>query len=213
MDVFKKLSINLQQGNIKETKNIINNALEEGCQAEELLHKGLLAAMKIIGDKFRKDEIFIPEVLISARAMNAALKILKNELIKTNYKVEATAVIGTVEGDIHNIGKNIVKIMLEGKGFEVYDLGTDVSPEEFVEAVKKYQPDLLGISALLTTTMSVMEKIIAKLEAENLREGLIVMIGGAPITDNFCKNIDADIYAANAAEAVNQAEEMLRGKE
>jgi 5-methyltetrahydrofolate--homocysteine methyltransferase len=212
MDVFNKLSITLQQGYVDETKNIINNALGEGYEAEELLHKGLLAAMKIIGEKFRKDEIFIPEVLISARAMNAALKILKEELVRSDYEAEGTAVIGTVEGDIHNIGKNIVKIMLEGRGFEVYDLGTDVSPEEFAEAVKKYKPDLLGISALLTTTMSVMEDVIGKIKSENLREGLIIMIGGAPITDNFCKNIDADIYAANAADAADMAEEMLKRK-
>ncbi|MFW5891018.1 MAG: corrinoid protein [bacterium] len=212
MNRLKELSEALQSGNVDEVKNNINMALDEGISAGEVLREGLLAGMNIIGEKFKKDEIFVPEVLISARAMNAGTELLKPILIEDGEKAIGKALIGTVKDDLHDIGKNLVIMMLEGAGFEVVDLGMDVSQNDFINAVKKEKPDVLGMSSLLTTTMPYMEDVIKALEEANLREGLYVMVGGAPVSNHFAKEIGADAYAKDAATAASFAKESVVGK-
>ncbi|MFP4017309.1 MAG: corrinoid protein, partial [Halanaerobiales bacterium] len=187
----------------------IKEGLDNGIKPRDLLNEGLLEGMGIIGEKFKNNEVFVPEVLIAARAMNGGMEILKPKLVETGVKSIGKIIIGTVKGDLHDIGKNLVKMMMEGTGFEVIDLGTDVSPGEFTAAVQEYQPDIIGMSALLTTTMPQMKLIINELERFRLRNQVIVMIGGAPVTEKYAKEIGADAYAKDAATAATIARERV----
>jgi len=169
-----------------------------------------MAGMKVIGEKFKNDKIFVPGVLVAARAMNTGMEILKPKLIESGVQSAGKVVIGAVESDLHDVGKNLVAMMLEGAGFEVYDLGTDVPTEEFVKKAKEIDADIVGLSALLTTTMNEMGTIIEALEKAGIRDKVSVMVGGAPITEDFAQEISADFYAKDAAEASNVAKDIKK---
>ncbi|MBN2625961.1 MAG: corrinoid protein [Spirochaetales bacterium] len=205
---FNAISEMLQKGKAQDVKTLCQAALDEGVPAKEVLDKGLLAAMDIVGEKFKNNQVFVPEVLIAARAMNAGLEILKPLLVSEDTDNAGTVVLGTVKGDLHDIGKNLVKIMMEGKGLKVIDLGSDVAPEKYVEAAKENNADIIACSALLTTTMGQMEKVVHALEEAGMRDKVTVMIGGAPVTQNFCDSIKADVYTADAATAAESAKSI-----
>lgn len=205
MSIISELNQSLKEGSVDGVKKGVEDALAEGLSAGEILNQGLLDAMNEIGEKFSNNEIFVPEVLIAARAMNAGMEVLKPRLVEEGVESRGRVVLGTVAGDLHDIGKNLVRMMMEGAGFEVIDLGTDVSPKEFVEAVRENKPDILAMSALLTTTMTNMEEVIEAVKEAGLREDLYIMIGGAPITVDFAEDVGADDYADDAAEAARKA--------
>ena len=199
----------LQRGDAEKVAELVKQALEENLLPKDILENGLIKGMDIIGVKFKKNEVYVPEVLIAARAMHAGMSILRPKLIETGVKNIGTIAIGTVKGDLHDIGKNLVKMMLEGAGFEVIDLGVDVSTDRFVEAVKEHKLNIIGMSALLTTTMINMAEVIKALEAAGLRDKVKVMIGGAPITQNYADQIGADGYSPDAASAVDKAKTFI----
>ena len=196
-------------GNASETKEKVQMALENGSPAEELLNKGLIAAMKEVGQLFEDGEYFVPEMLISARAMKSGMTILRPILVSQDIKPLGKVVIGTVKGDLHDIGKNLVSMMLEGSGFEIIDLGTDVTPEKFLEAINTHKPDIVGMSALLTTTMTNIEKTLRFLEENGARKNLKVIIGGAPISQKYADEIGADGYAPDASQAAIVAKRLM----
>ena len=200
----------ISQGKVDEVKKITQEAIDAGEKAESVLKEGLLPAMEQIGVKFKNCEIYIPEVLIAARAMHGGMAILKPILSKSAANQAAKVIVGTVKGDLHDIGKNLVAMMLEGGGFEVIDLGIDVSADKFVEAIKKHQPQVVGMSALLTTTMREMKSILEAIQEAGLRKQVKAMIGGAPVTERFAKEIGADGYAPDAATAVDVARSLTR---
>lgn len=204
-EILMEISEKLQKGKTKDIKVLVPKALEEGVPAAEILNDGLLAGMSIIGVKFKNNEVFVPEVLIAARAMKAGTEILKPHLASANAEPLGKVVLGTVRGDLHDIGKNLVKIMLEGKGLEVIDLGVDVAPEAFVSAAKENGAHIIACSALLTTTMDEMRNVVELCKAEGIRDNVKIMIGGAPITDAFCEEIGADKYTPDAASAAEAA--------
>jgi 5-methyltetrahydrofolate--homocysteine methyltransferase len=210
MDILQEISEELQKGNFQEMPRLIQEALDRKIVPLKILNEGLVAGMDVVGYKFRRDELFMPEVLIAARAMQAGMDILRPKLVETGAKLAGKIVLGTVEGDIHDIGKNLVGMMLEGAGFQVIDLGINVPSDKFVEAVKLNHPDLLGLSALLTTTMSKMKEVIESLIEAGMRDSIKIMVGGAPLTEKFAREIGADGYAPEAASAVEKARE-LRG--
>jgi len=198
----------LQKGKAKIVKELTENALSQEISAKDILEQGLLAGMDVIAVKFKNNEVYVPEVLIAARAMNAGMEVLKPHLAQSGAKPIGRALIGTVKGDLHDIGKNLVRMMFEGKGIEVIDLGVDVSPEKFIEEYKKENADIIALSALLTTTMNEMKNVVDAFASEGMRDKVVIMIGGAPVTESFRKSIGADIYtvdAASAAEAAKQA--------
>jgi 5-methyltetrahydrofolate--homocysteine methyltransferase len=197
-------------GNMKDTQDLVNQALSKGSEARVILKESLIPAMDEVGARFEKGDFFVPEMLIAARAMKAGIEILKPLLTESGVDSAGKVVIGTVKGDLHDIGKNLVGLMLEGGGFEVIDLGTDVSVEKFIEAVKSEKPHLLGMSALLTTTMTSAGEVIQALEKEGLRDQIKVMFGGAPVTQAYTEKIGADGYAPDAAVAVKKARELLK---
>jgi 5-methyltetrahydrofolate--homocysteine methyltransferase len=199
----------LQRGDAEKVAELVEQALEENLTPKQILEDGLIKGMSIIGEKFKKNEVYVPEVLIAARAMHAGMNILRPKLVETGVKNIGTIVIGTVKGDLHDIGKNLVKMMLEGAGFEVIDLGTDVTTDKFVEAVKEHKPNLIGMSALLTTTMVNMAEVVKALETAGLRDKVKIMIGGAPITQNYADQIGADGYSPDAASAVDKAKTFI----
>lgn len=199
----------LQRGDAEKVEELVKKSLEENLAPKKILEDGLIKGMGIIGAKFKKNEVYVPEVLIAARAMHAGMNILKPKLIETGVKNIGVVAIGTVKGDLHDIGKNLVKMMLEGAGFEVIDLGIDVSVDKFVEAVKEHKPNIIAMSALLTTTMVNMPEVIKALEAAGLREKVKIMIGGAPITQNYADQIGADGYSPDAASAVDNAKTFI----
>lgn len=199
----------LQRGDAGKVEELIRLALEEELSPKEILENGLIKGMNIVGIKFKNNEIYVPEVLIAARAMYAGMNILRPKLVETGVKNIGKVAIGTVRGDLHDIGKNLVKMMLEGAGFEVVDLGVDVSANKFVAAVKEHQPDIVGMSALLTTTMVYMPEVIKSLEAAGLRDRVKVMIGGAPVTQNYAEQIGADGYSPDAASAAEDAKRFI----
>ena len=209
MSKLEEIKSFLQQGRAKNVKALAQELLDEGTPATTILEDGLLAGMNIIGEKFKNGEAYIPEVLIAARAMNAGMEVLKPALADSDAKAKGKAVVGTVKGDLHDIGKNIVKIMFEGKGIEVIDLGVDVSPEAFVDTAVKEGAGIIGCSALLTTTMPVMKDVVKCAEDKGVRDKIKIMIGGAPITDEYCKAIGADAYTPDAASAAEKAIELL----
>lgn len=199
----------LQGGDAEKVSELVRQALQEDIVPKKILEEGLIQGMSIIGEKFKKNEVYVPEVLIAARAMHAGMDVLKPKLTETGVKNIGKVVMGTVKGDLHDIGKNLVKMMLEGAGFEVIDLGVDVSEEKFVEAVKAHQPNIVGMSALLTTTMVNIPEVIKALEAAGLRDKVRVMVGGAPITQNYADQIGADGYSPDAASAADKAKAFL----
>jgi len=203
MAVFDEISELLQKGRTPKVKEAVQAALDSGENAKDILEKGLLSGMDVIGAKFKNNEIFVPEVLLAARAMNAGVEVLKPHLIAEGVESKGTAVIGTVKGDLHDIGKNLVKMMLEGKGITAIDLGVDVTPERFVEAAEENNADIICCSALLTTTMGIMADVVELAKAKKLRAK--VMVGGAPITQEFSNTIGADGYTPDAASASDMA--------
>jgi corrinoid protein of di/trimethylamine methyltransferase len=205
MSTLDDISALLQKGRANEVKATVQKAIDEGLSARSILEEGLMAGMNIIGGKFKRNEVYVPEVLIAARAMNAGLEPLKPHLVSAGVKSRGTVVIGTVKGDLHDIGKNLVRMMMEGKGLKVVDLGVDVSAEKFVAAAKENTADIVCCSALLTTTMTEMKKVVEGFEASGMRDKVHIMVGGAPITDSFCKSIGADSYTADAASAADAA--------
>jgi 5-methyltetrahydrofolate--homocysteine methyltransferase len=184
-------------------------AVDQGVDVSVILNEGLIAAMREVGRLFENNQYFVPEMLISARAMQSALAVLRPYLVDADVQPVGKLVVGTVQGDLHDIGKNLVAMMVEGAGFEIIDLGTDVEPEEFVKAVRDHQADLVGLSALLTTTLPMMEKTIQALEEAGLRERVKVMIGGAPATPDLAEKIGADAYAPDASQAAAMAQQLL----
>lgn len=206
------ISEQLQKGKSKIVKQLVAEAIEEGLEPKEILDKGLLAGMMIIGEKFKNNEVFVPEVLIAARALNNGLTVLEPKLLEDNVQPVGKVVIGTVKGDLHDIGKNLVTMMLKGAGFEVVDLGVDVLPETFVDKAEEYNADVICMSALLTTTMPQMKEVVEELQERSLRDKYIVMIGGAPVTDNFAKEIGADYYTPDAATAAQTAKTAVSAK-
>ncbi len=203
--ILEDISTNLQNGKAKIVAELVQNALDQGIPAEQILNEGLLSGMGIIGTKFKNNEVFVPEVLVAARAMNKGTTVLKPHLIADGVQAKGRAVIGTVKGDLHDIGKNLVKMMMEGKGIEIIDLGVDVSPEAFVNAAKEQNASIICCSALLTTTMGEMKNVVDLVNAEGLQDKLTIMIGGAPVTQAFCDQIGADCYTADAASAAEAA--------
>ncbi|MFB0520215.1 MAG: corrinoid protein, partial [Desulfatiglandales bacterium] len=187
----------------------VQKAIDEGQDLSSILNDGLLAGMSVVGEGFKKAEVFFPEVLVAANAMKAGMEPLKPLLAEKNIGYSGKAVLGTVRGDLHDIGKNLVGMMLEGAGFEVIDLGVDVSPERFVETVKGENADIIGMSSLLTTTMPMMKRVIESLSTSLIRERVKVMVGGAPITQQYADEIGADGFAPDAATAVDKAKELM----
>jgi 5-methyltetrahydrofolate--homocysteine methyltransferase len=196
-------------GNASEVKEKVQLALDNGTEAETILNSGLIAAMKEVGQLFEDGEYFVPEMLISARAMQSGMIILRPHLVAQDIKPIGKVVIGTVKGDLHDIGKNLVSMMLEGSGFQIFDLGTDVSPEKFLDAINTHKPDIVGMSALLTTTMVNMEKTMQFLEENGVRKGVKVIIGGAPISQKYADDIGADGYAPDASQAAVIASRLM----
>ncbi len=205
MAKFEEISTLLQRGKAKDLAALVTEELAAGVAPKDILTEGLIAGMGIVGTKFKNNEIFVPEVLIAARAMNAALAVLKPALADSGVEPVGTAVICTVKGDLHDIGKNLVKMMIEGTGIRVIDLGVDCSAEKIVEAVKENNADIVCLSALLTTTMMYQKDIIDALKAAGLRDKVKVMVGGAPVTQAFADEIGADAYTPDAASAAEKA--------
>ena len=206
---LKELSLFVQKGNAKKVIELVALGLEEKISAEDILNEGLISAMSEVGIKFKNNEIYVPEMLIAARAMSAGMKILEPILVESGVKAIGVAVIGTVKGDLHDIGKNLVRMMLKGCGIEVYDIGVDVSPEAFADKAEKVGAQIVCLSALLTTTMPSMKDVIDEFTKRGIRDKYIFMIGGAPITTNFAKEIGADYYTADAATAAEVAKSLL----
>ncbi|MBI4165014.1 MAG: corrinoid protein [Acidobacteria bacterium] len=208
-DLYRDLSDAVTAGNTETTKKLVNQALAERTGAQTVLERGLLPGMHVVGERFRSGEMFVPEVLFAARAMRAGMEILRPLLTETGGEATGTVVIGTVQGDHHSIGKNLVAMMLEGAGYRVVDLGIDVTPQTFVQAVSEHKPDIVAMSALLTTTMLRMAETVNALKDAGMRDCVKIMAGGAPVTDEFVKNIGGDGYASNAGAAVDKAKELL----
>jgi 5-methyltetrahydrofolate--homocysteine methyltransferase len=207
-ETLTKISAAIIEGDLDKMKYLTDDALDEGLTAEQILNKGLMPGMDHVGIEFRAGNMFVPEVLRSAKAMQISMDILRPLLAQTGVETAGKVLLGTVKGDLHDIGKNLVAMMCEGAGFEVKDIGKDVAPEAFVEAIKEFQPRILGLSALLTTTMRGMESTIKAIEEAGLRGKVKIMIGGAPVTQAFADQIGADGYASNAASAADLAKKL-----
>ncbi|MBN2438357.1 MAG: corrinoid protein [Deltaproteobacteria bacterium] len=205
MDLLEKISEELQNGNFIDVPKMTQEALDRGLSPAVILSDALVAGMDVVGEKFRREELFLPEVLIAAKAMQAAMAVLRPRLIATGAKAAGTIVIGTIQGDLHDIGKNLVGMLFEGAGYQVIDLGVDVAPARFVEAARTHKSDFVGLSAMLTTTMPRMREVIESLAEAGMRDRLKVMVGGAPVTEQFARDIGADGYAPDAASAVEKA--------
>ena len=211
MTIFEKLADEVQKGNSQTVEELVKEALSQETPAERILNDGLVAGMNIVSEKFKNNECFIPEVLVSARAMTVGLEILKPRLAESNVKSRGKVVIGTIQGDLHDIGKNIAGMLLQGAGFEVVALGADVPIDKFVEAAKNEQADIVGISALLITTMVNMKAVIAGLKDVGLKDNVKVIVVGAPVTQDYANQIEADGYAPDAASGVDIAKSLLKG--
>ncbi len=209
VDILGKIASNLYDGADEAVAELVQEALDQGMKPGEILSGGLIAGMDEVGKDFKAGDLFVPEVLIAARAMHAGMGVLRPLLAVSDVPSAGKYVIGTMEGDLHDIGKNLVKMMIEGAGFETIDLGTDVRPDAFVDAVREHQPEIVGMSALLTTTMVNMKSTIEALEEAGLRESVRIMVGGAPVTAAFAEEIGADAYAPDAASAVDVARSMV----
>ncbi|HIY08125.1 MAG TPA: corrinoid protein [Firmicutes bacterium] len=205
MSILEEISTFMQRGRSPKVKELVQQALDEGISPQEILEQGLLSGMNVVGVKFKNNEVFVPEVLIAARAMNAGIEVLKPALLADGVEAKGKVVIGTVKGDLHDIGKNLVRMMIEGQGITVVDLGVDVSPEQFYEAAVAEKAQVVCCSALLTTTMGEMKNVVKIFEEKGIRDQVKIMVGGAPITQGFCESIGADCYAADAATAAEAA--------
>ena len=212
MNTLIEIGNALEKGKKKLVVQYVQQALEEGHSAQEILTEGLLPGMDRVGVKFRANEIFVPEVLVAARAMNAGAALLKPLLAEEGAESLGVMVLGTVKGDLHDIGKNLVKMMVEGKGIEVVDLGVDVEPQAFVQAAIEHSAGIIGCSALLTTTMPVMAEVVKAAQEAGIRDKVKIMVGGAPVTQEFCDSIGADYYTEDAASAAVCAAQILSGK-
>ncbi len=210
MSIYSDISENVRKGRMKAVKELVQSAVDSGNSAADILNLGLLSGMNEIGELFKNNEVYVPEVLVAARAMNAGVAILKPLLIQDNVQSVGKVCLGTVRGDMHDIGKNLVKMMMEGKGIEVIDLGTDVSPENFVNTAIEQNCRIICCSALLTTTMDEMAEVVKQAEIAGVRDKVKIMIGGAPVTDEFCKKIGADVYTSDAASAADAAVELCK---
>lgn len=204
-EIINEISEFLQKGRAKNVKVLVEEALAQGIDPKEILNDGLLAGMMVIGGKFKRNEVFVPEVLVAARAMTAGISILEPKLVEIGNEPIGKVVIGTVKGDLHDIGKNLVAMMLKGAGFEVVDAGTDVDADTFINKAEEIGADAICMSALLTTTMPYMKTVIDTLKERGLRDKYIVMIGGAPVNDTFAEQIGADFYTADATSAAEAA--------
>lgn len=205
MVILSEISENLQRGKAKLVREMVEAAIAEGCDLERILNEGLLDGMNVIGEKFKNNEVYVPEVLVAARAMNMGMQVLKPYLQANGVQASGRVCIGTVRGDLHDIGKNLVRMMMEGKGLDVIDLGVDVAPETFVRTAIEQNCQVICCSALLTTTMGVMEEVVKAAEAAGIRDKVKIMIGGAPVNEEFCKKIGADCYTVDAASAADAA--------
>ncbi len=201
-DLYEKMAQELITGNEAEVKKLTQEALDKGAVAKDVLDNGLLAGMDVVGQRFKANEMFIPEVLRCAKCMHGSMEILRPLLVASGVKTAGTLVLGTVKGDMHDIGKNLVGMMFEGAGFEVVDVGIDLEPQAFVAAIKEHKASLFGMSALLTTTMPKMGETINAIKEAGIRDQVKIMVGGAPVTEDFAREIGADAYASNAASAV-----------
>lgn len=197
------------EGNLEEAPKVTQEALQAGIDPQQIIDHSLIAAMEVVGVRFAGGELFIPEMLLSAKTMESALRVLRPLIVDKGIKAKATVVFGTVEGDVHDIGKNLVIMMMQGAGFEVHDLGTNVSSEKFYQAVQNHKPDLFCMSALLTTTQGAMGRAIQFLQEKEVRQTVKVMVGGAPLTEAFAREIGADGYAPDAGTAVERAKVLL----
>ena len=209
MSVLEQISENLIKGKAKEVKELVEKAIKENLNVGDILNKGLLAGMSIIGERFKKNEVYVPEVLIAARAMKSGMEVLKPLLAQAGVKPVGTVVMGTVKGDLHDIGKNLVCMMLEGAGFKVVDAGINVEPEKMVQLAKENNADVIGASALLTTTMTNMKTVVDSVKSSELSGKVKVIIGGAPVTQAFADEIGADGYAPDAASAATVAKKLI----
>ena len=209
MAKYQELADAIIKGDNVASKEITQKLVDDGIEATEILSEGLIAGMNVVGKRFKANEMYIPEVLIAARAMHAAMDILKPLLSESGAVSKGTALIGTVQGDLHDIGKNLVSMMLEGAGFNVIDIGVDIPAEKFVEEAKKMNANIVGLSALLTTTMPAMKEVIDALKADDSTKDVKVMVGGAPVTQEYADSIGANGYAPDASSAVDLAEAML----
>ncbi|CAB4333848.1 MAG: cobalamin-binding protein [Actinobacteria bacterium] len=214
-DLLTEMYEKTMEGNAPRVLELTNQALADGITPDSILFDALIPALEEVGARFERGDYFVPEMLIAGRAMSGALDVLRPLLADTGAETVGTFVMGTVKGDVHDIGKNLVNIMLEGAGFQVIDLGVQVSPEKFVEAVKEHKPDIVGMSAFLTTTMPMFKVNIHELNKAGLRDDVIVMVGGAPVTQEYADVVGADGYAADASTAVRRAKDLIavkRGK-
>jgi len=212
MSILMEISENLQKGKAKIVKELVQKAIDDGMDVKTILEEGLLHGMSIIGDKFKNNEVYVPDVLIAARAMNAGTELLKPLLVTSGAKAKGKVVLGTVKGDLHDIGKNLVRMMMEGKGLEVIDLGVDVPAEKFIETAISNNAGIIACSVLLTTTMTEMKNVVDKVNASPLAGKVKIMIGGAPVTDSFRASIGADAYAPDAATAAEKALAICQGQ-
>lgn len=208
-EILEQIAESLIKGQAPAVKELTQKAVDDGMSVEEILNDGLVAGMSVIGDRFKRNEVYIPEVLIAARAMNAGMEIIKPLLKESGVKAKGTVCCATVKGDLHDIGKNLVCMMLEGAGYEVVDLGVNCEPEKFVKAAQDSNADAIGMSALLTTTMTNMKATIDAFQEAGLRDKIKIMVGGAPLTQNFADEIGADGYAPDAASAVDLLNALL----
>lgn len=209
MSVLEDLKESVINGNEKKVIEYTQKALDEGVDLEKILNDGFIPGMDVVGSKFQANEIYVPEMLISAKAMKAGMKILEPLLTEAGVEPIGKVVIGTVKGDLHDIGKNLVAMMLEGGGFDVVDAGVDVTPQKFMDLVKENKPDILGLSALLTTTMSEIKNVIDSFKENGLRDDIQIMVGGAPLNEDYAKEVGADGYSPDAASAVLVAKKLL----
>lgn len=211
MSILNEISEFLQQGRAKNVKELVQKAIDEGIDVKTILDEGLLHGMGIIGGKFKNNEVYVPDVLIAARAMNAGAELLKPLLEASGIKAAGKVVLGTVKGDLHDIGKNLVRMMMEGKGLEVVDIGIDVPKDKFIDAAIETGAQIIACSALLTTTMGEMKNVVEAAQKAGIRDKVTIMVGGAPVNDNFCKSIGADIYTPDAASAAEEASKVCTG--
>jgi len=202
---LQEISLQLQAGKAKIVKKLVQEAIDAGIPAHQILEEGLLSGMNVIGVKFKNNEVFVPEVLVAARAMNQGAALLKPLLMEDGVENKGKVCIGTIQGDLHDIGKNLVKMMLEAKGLEVIDLGVDVAPELYIQTAIEQNCQVIGCSALLTTTMEVMADVVKAAEEAGIRDKVKIMVGGAPVTEDFCRQIGADAYTPDATSAAEKA--------
>ena len=208
-EILEQLSTAILEGDSAKTPELVQQGLDQGMTPKDILDKGLVVGMNEVGDRFKRGDMFVPEVLMSAEAMHEGLHVLRPKLAESGTELAGTIVLGTVKGDLHDIGKNLVGMMCEGAGFEVVDLGFNIPPEDFIDAIKKHKPDLVGMSALLTTTMRAMGHTIKAIEEAGLREQVKIMVGGAPVDQEFADRIGADGYGSNAVAGTDLAKRLV----